>query len=263
MLRRRMLMAAVRDKYCSVRAWIEMALGMQSSVSSMQAAPVAASADIDFGVDAVLSAQPAAAAAAEPNIDLGMIPQRVDVLDPVLFSPVPEGVNIRMEAEVYVYNKADITMDDGPEIDLIPETAIGAAAQVSSNNDVAIDLRAAASAPDVVYLGGVVAAEIGLQSEADALDAACAASSIDPVEFGADAILSAPDALDILADVGFCIGIEVVLSVLPAAPITAEMDIAIDTAAEPFTEETDWIYPEQTSEYLYIRQVSNIVQEQS
>lgn len=260
---RRFFMMALADLNHTVRAILNTALGLAGRVASLIAAPVPAESELSIDLTAEAFVRPAAPMVPEAGISAAVEAEQIHTLERAVLPLTRECVILGIEADVYVYNKAEIVMDEGTTLELRSQAAAGICAPASMAEDLAIDLSAQAYTPDsapLSYSGNVL--QLDVQSLPSTPEACPMAAEPEPVELGVEGEIHALDARDLSGIAGVTLGIEAVVTVLPVAAVAAELELALDTAAD-VADKTAWIYPEQTAEYLYIRQVCNVVTDQA
>ena len=260
---RRFFMMALADLHDAIRMIFGIGLDLAGRVVSLLAAPVSAEPKITLDMEADVTPRPAAPAEAEEVISLAVVPEDVYALAAAQLHDGEAGIMLGIEADVYVYNKAEAVLEEGPDFGLQGQPQTGVSAAVSTAEDLSIALAAEAHAPDaapVAFTGN--GTQLGLDGLASTPDACPMTAETDPVMLE---ILAQPrplPACPVSGLAGVQLGIEAIVTVLPVNAVSAEMEITLDTAAE-LADKTAWIYPEQTAEYLYIRQVCNVVTDQA
>lgn len=260
MLRRRFLIA-LADARHSIRAILGTTLELLGNVAALFAAPVSAEAELSLGMEAEVTIRPVAPAESEEGLSLTVEPEEVHALDSIPLS-CTDGISLGIEAVVYVYNKAEAVLDEGFTILLESQPTAGMRAAAELDEALSIDLEAKAYAPDSVSLSFEDTVSMGVEGAVSNPESCPITAEAEPVELGMGAAPQTRDPCPIPALTEIELSIEAVVTVLPVAAISAELGIGLDSEAELFTEETDWIYPEVTADYLYIRQVCNIVKEE-
>ena len=254
----------VFEKGCSIRrARLEAELDVQGNVVALHAVPVWAETEITLNVEAEAMTRPVAPASAECGITVGVESAEVHVPEAVPAAHTEDGIVLGIEAEVYVFNKAEIGLEEGVTLQLDAQPLAGECVPAELDETVSVDLEAQGAAPDAVpfpHEGNAVQLEIeGIPDTADACPMAAEAKVL---ELGIDGTLHALDICQMAALFGIELGIEAIVTVLDAAAVTVELEMTMDASAE-VADKTSWIYPEDTGEYLYIRQVCQVVQEET
>lgn len=184
-----------------------------------------------------------------------------------------EGVPFKDELSVSINVEADLYVDGIllPEtthelpLDVTGDGAIGTAVPAEGTCLVDADINACMEAPDGI---SVEAAGVGqVFGEGEILSAESCPLDVEvdlPEMFGEVELLCRNNvAMDGFGEIEIIAEAE--LSVLNSVDMSADADIYIDSEAalSDKSELTEWIYPVQTENYLYIKQVTTVVKEEN
>lgn len=172
---------------------------------------------------------------------------------------------IDVEANLYVWNAAVVMDAFELFLDVTGNATIGTGVSVEDTSEIAINTSGWMEVPDAASIELVGNIQMDGEGEIISPESSPIDVKADPVELFGEAELLSQDGIPVSGLGDIEIAVEAELSVVDS--IDMEADIEISVIGEGIliekSELIEWIYPVQTENYLYIKQVTTVVKEEN